>query len=220
MYPRQKKVLSLLLACAACFYLPSFHNGITLHAAAEEMLQPIQENASLSTIDSPAADALNESVANGLLASFDPTAFVAIDVDESMLDYYYMEADEIEQFYGAPEEMLNAPTLELLDFFLHTDFMRHRLAHESASSSAAIASLNDGFFFQHEAFVELISRADLVSTIKTYATRFFFLSDDSADTSTDDFLLQKFQKFLNQSTVSELVSQTVTANTITYPCLS
>lgn len=83
------------------------------------------------------------------------------------LNYVFTAAADgeyLEWLLGAPDEILSASTMELLDYFLNTPFMGQQVY--SCSSTPNEREID---FSCHEAFRELISREDFTEAVDAYA---------------------------------------------------
>ena len=114
----------------------------------------------------------------------------------------------LERMFGAPDEILSASTLELLEYFLESQFMRERI-HSYCSSTLAESEFD---FSCHEAFRELISREDCIEVLESYAGSILYSSES------DEWVQVKLEKILSQPAVKSIISELSPAAT-SYPNL-
>lgn len=82
---------------------------------------------------------------------------------------YEIPADQgwANRMYGVPEEVLLAPTDELLDYFLDSYYMQYRIAAPALWSSPRVEEEPD--YTENKAFAELVSRKDFLDCLEKYA---------------------------------------------------
>ena len=104
-----------------------------------------------------------------------------------------------------PEEILSAPTRDLLEYFMNSDFMKNRAA--SGMLKSAPRETDDMDYSCHRAFCELISRADFVECLEDYARSLpedcsinYFSSPGTA-----------LAKVLKQPSVKKIVDEAISA---------
>lgn len=114
-------------------------------------------------------------------------------------------ADVSDELLAVPEEILSAPTRELLEYFMNSDFMKNRAASETLKS--APRETDDMDYSCHRAFCELISRADFVECLEDYARSLpedcsinYFSSPGTA-----------LAKVLKQPSVKKIVDEAISA---------
>lgn len=109
----------------------------------------------------------------------------------------------LERMFGAPDEILSGSTLELLEYFLESQFMRERI-HSYGSSTLVEREFN---FSCHEAFRELVSREDCIEVLESYAGNILYSSEN------DELDIAKLEKILSQPAVKSLISDLSSAAT-------
>lgn len=102
----------------------------------------------------------------------------------------------LERMFGAPDEILSGSTLELLEYFLESQFMRERI-HSYGSSTLVEREFD---FSYHEAFRELVSREDCIEVLESYAGNILYSSEN------DELDIAKLEKILSQPAVKSLIS--------------
>ena len=129
------------------------------------------------------------------------TAIINVTSPTSEIDSDYVFTATADPEYwdwlvGAPDEILSASTIELLEYFLNSRFVEQSI-YSYASSTMYKRELG---FSSSEAFRELISRDDFMETLEIYAESILNGSNSSEQ---DKF---KFEKLLAQPSVKSLIS--------------
>lgn len=122
------------------------------------------------------------------------------------LDYVVtakVNPEYLERMFGVPDEILSGSTLELLEYFLESQFMRERI-HSYCSSTLVEREFD---FSCHEAFGELISREDCIEVLENYAGSILCSSEN------DEWVQAKLEKILSQPAVKSLISDLSSAAT-------
>ncbi len=104
----------------------------------------------------------------------------------------------LDMLYGAPEEILNGGTSELLEYFLESKYLAQE-TFDFAVSSPNVSNKESDFTL-NAVYRELIKREDLPEIITEYAKRF-----DNADA--DDYDRIKFAKLLDQPHMKWIVPE-------------
>lgn len=129
------------------------------------------------------------------------TAIINVTSPTSEIDSDYVFTATADPKYwdwlvGAPDEILSASTIELLEYFLNSRFVEQSI-YSYASSTMYKRELG---FSSSEAFRELISRDDFMETLEIYAESILNGSNSSEQ---DKF---KFEKLLSQPSVKSLIA--------------
>ena len=118
---------------------------------------------------------------------------------ETTFDFQYVQtatadAEYLEWLLGAPDEILSAPTIELLEYFLASSFMGQQVFPCSSTMNSKEIDLSC-----HEAFRELVSRKDLMQALEDYAE--IILNGSKSN----ELEKAKFEKLLVQPYVESLL---------------
>ena len=117
-----------------------------------------------------------------------------------------VDPDYLEWIFGAPDEILSASTMELLEYFLDTPFLQQQFFVYSTPVKPEID------FSCHKAFRELISRDDFVETLENYAGSILH------GLKSDKFDIAGFDEILAQPSVKSIISDS-TYSADSYPNL-
>ena len=117
-----------------------------------------------------------------------------------------VDPDYLEWIFGAPDEILSASTMELLEYFLDTPFLQQQFFVYSTPVKPEID------FSCHKAFRELISRDDFVETLENYAGSILH------GLKNDEFDIAGFDEILAQPSVKSIISDS-TYSADSYPNL-
>ena len=114
---------------------------------------------------------------------------------------YEIPADQgwANRMYDVPEEVLSAPTDELLDYFLDSYYMQYRIAAPALWSSPRVEEEPD--YTENKAFAELVSRKDFLDCLEKYAK--FLPADCEIEGMTAPG--NALAKILKQPSVAELM---------------
>lgn len=131
---------------------------------------------------------------------------------ETTFDFHYVQtttadAEYSEWLLGAPDEILSASTIELLEYFLASSFMGQQVYSCSSTMNSREIDLSC-----HEAFRELVSREDLMQALEDYAESILNGS------KSNELEKAKFEKLLVQPFVESLLSDSESTAT-DYPNL-
>lgn len=177
-----KKIFSLTLAILLCCSTP-----ITVFTQAEH--SHIKENDVSGGIDEAAVTNTpslpSETVTEELEAVINSDYVLTTSLDSEYLEW----------LLGAPDEILSAPTFELLDYFLKSPFMGQQIFSVSATPTN-----HEIDFSCHEAFREFISREDCIEALEGYAGNIIYGSEKN------ELDITKFEKLLAQPLVKSIVS--------------
>lgn len=113
-----------------------------------------------------------------------------------------VDSEYLEWIFGAPEEIISASTIELLEYFLGSPFMGQQIF--SCSSTSKKREID---FSCHEAFRELISREDCVEVLERYSGSILYSSEN------DELDRTKFERLLSQPLVKSIISDLPSAST-------
>ena len=213
MYPRQKKVLSLLLSFVACFYLLTLSSSTPAYPYTEEA-EPIAEK---KDTDTPLLEEAMAAANN--LVRLDSTEINNSSITDTVFfTTASTNTEYVSRLYRVSDEILAASTPELLDYFLQSQFMRDMLAKEIAASSVSLLQQknHEDYFFYHDAFNELIRRDDLTAALDMCARQITTSSIRNNDTYCFKAEFKALSEFLNHSTISSIVSKTVTTDEYSY----
>ena len=78
-----------------------------------------------------------------------------------------LEPEYAQLLYGAPDDVLKGSTLDLLDYFLKSDYMFQQIF--SFASTPYVANLKKDYTC-HDAFCEFIARKDCLAALENYAS--------------------------------------------------
>ena len=123
---------------------------------------------------------------------------IVIDEPEIVIDYALIasaNAKYTEWLFSVPDEIMSASTIELLEYFLESQFMGQQIF--SFSSTPRKRKID---FSRHEAFRELISREDFIEALESYAGSILYSSER------DELDIAKFEKLLAQPLVKSIIS--------------
>lgn len=108
--------------------------------------------------------------------------------------------EEIDHYLVAPDEILSAPTPELLEYFLNSPFMREGIPLFFSSDNMVAYGFRYSQYFDNQAFCELIAREDFLEALEAHAKELMELLDR------DDRLNAAFEKLLEQPLVQQFLS--------------
>lgn len=86
--------------------------------------------------------------------------------DESYIYTASVSNDLFQTVYSVPDEILNGNTKDLLEWFLNCDYVQIKVSGLFLSAPR----VEPVGFFRHPAYQELITRADLITSIRDFAT--------------------------------------------------
>lgn len=86
--------------------------------------------------------------------------------DESYIYTASVSNDLFQTVYSVPDEILNGNTKDLLEWFLNCDYVQIKVSGLFLSAPR----VEPVVFFRHPAYQELITRADLITSIRDFAT--------------------------------------------------
>ena len=86
--------------------------------------------------------------------------------DESYIYTASVSDDLFQTAYSVPDEILNGNTKDLLEWFLNCDYVQIKVSGLFLSAPR----VEPVSFFRHPAYQELITRADLITSIRDFAT--------------------------------------------------
>lgn len=89
----------------------------------------------------------------------------------------------MEKVFGAPEEILDGSTEELLDYFLNSMFLRS-VTFPLASSDSVTERQKNADFTAHAAFRELLTRSDLIEALANRVRNIYF------ELTTDEYTIE------------------------------
>lgn len=181
-----KKIFSMMLVFLLCCSA-----SITVFALAEH--SHVEEN-----------DAFSGNEETAIINVTSPTS----EIDSDYVFTVTADSEYWDWLVGAPDEILSASTIELLEYFLNSRFVEQTI-YSYASSTMYKRELG---FSCSEAFRELISRDDFMEALEIYAESILSSSESSEQ---DKF---KFEKLLAQPSVKSLISDSE-YSAINYPNL-
>lgn len=110
---------------------------------------------------------------------------------------------------AVPDEVLNLPTDELLEYFLNSKFLEEwTYAYYVSSSSDGTVQESD--FISNKAYKELITRDNLVPLLEAYAGELLLRAEK--DNAEYEDTVKRFSKLMSQDRVIELVKASSDAN--------
>lgn len=118
-----------------------------------------------------------------------------------------VKSEYLEWLHDAPDEILSAPTMELLEYFLDTPFMGQQIFSLSSTFEKTETD-----FSCHKAFRELISRDDFTEALESYAGSILH------GLKNDEFDIAGFDEILAQPSVKSIISDS-TYSADSYPNL-
>lgn len=177
-----RKIFPMILAFLLCCSV-----SITVFAQAEHSY--VEEN-----------DTSNGNEETAIINVTSPSpGIVVTDAGTAIASDYVQTATADPEFVdwilGAPDEIMSASTIELLEYFLNSRFM----GQEVYSCSSTLSNRKSDFSC-HEAFRELISREDCMKALEDYAES---IINGSKSGELDKI---KFEKLLVQPLVESLIS--------------
>ena len=183
-----KKITSLILV-----FLLSCLTPITVFSAAAPLL--VEENDVLTPQEESQFAGLNANTSES----------ITTESDQLLLDPEYIITTKVDSEYAkwlcsAPDEILSASTIELLEYFIQTPFMGQQVL--TLLSSPVPNSNKKPDYTCHEAFRELISRDDFIDALEIYAAK--KLCTSASDELNYDNKV--FEKLLTESSVDALLS--------------
>lgn len=188
-----KKITSLILV-----FLLSCLTPITEFSAAAPL--HVEDNDVSSTQDDHDHQTLEER-----MALHPETAIIAekYNIDPEGIYFSSASQERLDAYYGAPDEILSASTIELLEYFIQTPFMGQKVF--TLLSSPVPNSNEKPDYTCHEAFRELISRDDFIDALEIYAAKLLCTST-SVELNFDNRVFEKFEKLLTESSVDALLA--------------
>ena len=200
----RKRILALILICLFC--LATFLPVTAEHELAEP---PSAAEEAVEASDASSVSFANEQVRFGDLAGTLPTG------EEVSKDYLYPDAfvagviplpdsTVITRIAApsdgqVPEEVLGGTTEELLDYFLHSNFVKARTL-SYASTPGGVRKVD---FTHNEAYKELLTRDDLVSELEKYSEKLLEAREEGRGNDTED---ANFAKLMNQKQIAEIIN--------------
>lgn len=177
-----KKIFSMILVFLLCC-------STTITTFAQTEHSHIEEN-----------DASNVNEETAIINAASSSSEMIIADTETIISSDYLftataDPEYLEWLYDAPDEIISASTIALLEYFLDTPFMGQQVY--SYSSTFTTKEID---FSLHEAFRELISRADFLAALESYAEGILNASDSS------ELEINTFEKLLAQPSVESLAS--------------
>ena len=188
-----KKILSIILVFLMCCaaLVTVFAQSEHLHA---------EENSASGVSEEYAATDVTWA-SSGIVTAGDRLA-----INPDYLLTAKVDPDYLEWIFGAPDEILSASTMELLEYFLDTPFLQQQFFVYSTPVKPEID------FSCHKAFRELISRDDFVETLENYAGSILH------GLKSDKFDIAGFDEILAQPSVKSIISDS-TYSADSYPNL-
>ncbi len=180
-----RKIFSIILVFLLCC-------STTITTSAQTEHSHIEENG---------ASNVNEETAIINAASSSSEMIIANTETIISPDYLFTataDPEYLEWLYGAPDEIISASTIDLLEYFLETPFMGQQVF--SCLSTFSTPNNSEIDFSCHEAFRELISREDFLVALESYAERILNASDSS------ELEINTFEKLLVEPSVESLAS--------------
>ena len=189
-----KKILSIILVFLMCCaaLVTVFAQSEHLHA---------EENSASGVSEEYAATDVTWA-SSGIVTAGDRLA-----INPDYLLTAKVDPDYLEWIFGAPDEILSASTMELLEYFLNTPFMGQQIFSLSSTFEKTETD-----FSRHKAFRELISRDDFVETLENYAGSILH------GLKSDKFDIAGFDEILAQPSVKSIISDS-TYSADSYPNL-
>lgn len=200
----RKRILALILICLLCL-------ATVLPATAEREIteSPSATEEAVEASGASSVSFANEQVRFGDLAGTLPTG------EEISKDYLYPDAFisgiipisnstvitrvEAPSEGQVPEEVLGGTTEELLDYFLHSDFVKARTL-SYASTPGGVRKVD---FTRNEAYKELLTRDDLVSELEKYSEKLLEAREAGRGNDTEE---SNFAKLMNQKQIAEIIN--------------
>ena len=182
-------ILVFLMCCAAL---------VTVFAQSEHL--HAEENSASGVSEEYAATDVT-GASSGIVTAGDRLA-----INPDYLLTAKVDPDYLEWIFGAPDEILSASTMELLEYFLDTPFLQQQFFVYSTPVKPEID------FSCHKAFRELISRDDFVETLENYAGSILH------GLKSDKFDIAGFDEILAQPSVKSIISDS-TYSADSYPNL-
>ena len=180
-----RRILSIVLVFLLCC-------SITITTSAQTEHSHIEENDASNGNEETAT--INATSSSSEMVMADTEIAIAPDC----LFTATADPEYLEWLYGAPDAIISASTVELLEYFLETPFMGQQVF--SCLSTSSTANNNEVDFSCHEAFRELISREDFLVALESYAERILNASDSS------ELEINTFEKLLVEPSVESLAS--------------
>lgn len=142
--------------------------------------------------------------------------------DETLenLTYKIPVTDEyMEKVFGAPEEILNGSTEELLDYFLNSMFLASRTIPLASSDYVAERQKNSDYT-AHAAFRELLTRSDLVEVLANNVRNVY------CEVTTDEYMIKLLRNLVDHipdeviASAAETDEERTPASDTEYVCIS
>lgn len=185
-----KKITSLIMVFLLCCLTP-------IAAFSEAGYSPTEENDPSSDNVAQKDHALTDSNAN----TNETTTFqnVQMRINPEYLITIQADPEYLEMLRSAPDEILSASTIELLEYFIQTPFMQQE-AHPMYMSS--LISYPHIDYTSFEAFRELIARDDFTDALEMYAANIC----DTSMNNLEDIDTAAFEMILGQASVISIMS--------------